>query len=153
MPASSPASSATSMNASASMRRGRSGIPHPHQGLGRDGLAGAEVDDRLIAHPQPVLVDGPAQHPLGAQSIDGPGSQVLVEDFGPIAAPVLGPVEGEIGLLQETLGAVSWVASDRDPHAGCADELLVAHHERGPSGLDDPLAKRAQLPRATTDPR
>ncbi len=130
------------MNDSASIRRGQVRIPHSHQGLGRDGLAGSEVDDGLITHPQPVLVDGSAQHPLGPQPIDGPGAQVLVEDLGPIAASILGPVEGEIRLLQQTLGAVPGVASDGDPHAGRANELLVADHERGPPGLDDPLAQQ-----------
>ena len=130
------------MNASASMSCWQVRVPHSYQCLGGHGFSGAEIDDRLIAHPQPVLVDGPAQHALGPQPVDGPGAQILVEDLGPVAASILGPVEGQIRLLQQTLGAVAGVASDGDPHAGRADEFLVAHHERGPPGLDDPLAER-----------
>src|SRR5688500_11493455 len=96
-------------------------IPYPDERLGCDGLPGPQLDDRLVLDPHAVLVDGPTQHAFGAQSSDRPGAEGLVEDLAPIPSAVLGPVEREVCLLEEHLGAMVGVRCHRDADAGGAD--------------------------------
>ena len=70
----------------------------PHQGLDAGHDAGAEVDDRLVEHPQLVALDGPVQRALGLEVRDGLGPHGGVEELAPGPALLLGPVHGGVGV-------------------------------------------------------
>ena len=114
------------------------GVADPHERLGAREEAGAEVEDRLVLDDDPFLVERPQQHPLGAHPPDRPGPQLLVEDVHAVAPAVLGPVQREVRLLEQVVGAAFGVRGPRDPDAQRADVLLLTELERLAPGFDDP---------------
>ena len=120
-------------------------IEDPHERLDAHDAAGAQVDDRLVADTQALLVDRASQHPFRAEPPDRRRPQVLIEDLRPVPPPILRPVQRQVGLLQEAVRNVVGVGGGRDPDAHRADEFLRADPERLPAGLGDPLAQRDRL--------
>ena len=106
-------------------------------------MPATQVENRLVVHPQALLGDGSAQHPLGPEPSDSRRAQVLVEDLHPVPASVLRPVQREVGLLQQAFGAVVGICGCRDAHAHRAHELLLADAEGFPARLDDAVPQLA----------
>ena len=83
------------------------GVLPAHEGLEARHPVVPQVDDRLVVHDQPALVDGPAQAGLGVEPVQGPVPQGVVEDLGPVPAAGLGPVHGGVGVPHQGVGTGS----------------------------------------------
>src|SRR5207249_3298136 len=118
----------------------RAQVEDANQGLRADHAAGAEVDDRLVVNPQLPLVDGTPQHALGTQAPDRRRAELLVENLGAVAAAVLGPVQGQVSLLEQALRAVLGIGRGRNAHADRAHEVFLTHAEGLTPGLADAIA-------------
>jgi len=110
-----------------------------------------ESANRLERDPQPLLVDRAAQHALGAEAVDRPCAEVLVEHLGSVAAAVLGAVQRQVGFLQKALGAVLRVRCHGDPEAGGDGHPgLPPHAQRRHRG---PEQRKRSVPIADSDDR
>ena len=69
--------------------------------------AGAQVDDRLVRHEQPVVGERPAQPRRAVEAAQDAGVHLRLVDRDPVASAGLGAVEGEIGVAQRALGVVA----------------------------------------------
>ncbi len=90
-------------------------------------------------------MQGPAQQAFGDETTHGPGPHFLVKSLGPVAASLLGPVQGHVGFAQQVVGVAPGVGGAGDADAQGAHDFVGADRERGPRRLDDPLAQRHRL--------
>ncbi len=78
----------------------------------------AVVDDRLIGHPQLVVLDRRPQVVLEQLAPEQVGVHRLVVDAGAVAAFVLGAVERHVGMPHDVGGAADMLVDDGDADAG-----------------------------------
>ena len=76
-------------------------VLEPDERLGAGHGAGGQVDQRLVVEPQAVVVEGVAEHRLRPEPVEASGAEPVLEELDPVAAVVLGPVHGDVGVPQE----------------------------------------------------
>ena len=91
--------------------------PEARQGLGACDASVGDPHDRLEVHLDPVCVDGESEFLLYGVPADGLCPQVVVEQFGPVAPLILGPVHGDVGVAEKVAGGLVAVG-DGDADAG-----------------------------------
>ena len=102
-----------------------------HERLDLGHRAVAQLHDRLVVQLELAALDGGAQRLLERELLDGPLVEVLLEDHALVAALVLGPVHGHVGVADERLGRHRRVRRVGDADAGGDEELAaVGEHER-----------------------
>ncbi len=116
-------------------------MPPAQQRLGARDLEALQVVDRLEIELELFLGERLAQLALGpAASLHARVQLLLVEHVG--APPdLLHPAHGECRILDQLIGSVAVVGTDRDADAGAQLQTLAAGEERLANELDD-------LPRA-----
>src|SRR5207342_44672 len=84
------------------------------QGLAADDPAAGQVDDRLEVQPQLAAVQADPQRLLEVQPLHGALAQRDVDEVPAVAAGVLGPVLGRVGVTQQGERVGAGVRGDRD---------------------------------------
>src|SRR5438094_33829 len=94
----------------------KSSMPSPNPSPVRWSRAaggGGEVDEGRVVDVDTTPGEGVAQHPLRPQAADGLGADLAGEELAAVVAPLLGPVEGGVGVAQGFLGRAA--AGHHDP--------------------------------------
>jgi hypothetical protein len=100
------------------------GIERPDERLDADDPAVLEADDRLVLQRQAILLERGAQEHLGVVPSASPRAQCVVVHDVAVAAGVLGPVQGEVGLAEQLVGRHVPARGGRHAQARRADEDL-----------------------------
>ncbi|MDQ3465690.1 MAG: hypothetical protein M3500_13590 [Actinomycetota bacterium] len=104
-------------------------VADSEQPLGSQHLPVADPHDRLVQQVHVLPRERQPQRALDTEPAQGPSLQFAVEELVPIPATVLGPVQGEVGLVHQILDGLVGSGGDRDPHAHREQQaLLVAGH-------------------------
>jgi hypothetical protein len=116
----------------------------PRQRHHADELLAAGVDDRLIQHLEAVGLDSLAQLRLDQLALRQIGIHHGVVHAGAVAAFVLGPVQGHVGITHDVGGAALGASIDHGDADACADDDGVAVDQiggakRGNDALGDRL--------------
>jgi hypothetical protein len=110
-------------------------MPPAHQRLVAGQFAALQAELRLIVQIELVLADGVAQVVLEAAALLESGVHGRLEEAEGVAAVFLGPVEREIGALQQDIGRLTIEGPKRDADARRGRYLvavdLIAGAERG----------------------
>ena len=88
-----------------------------HEGLDGDGLAGGEIDDRLVLDDELALLDRALELGLEAVAADDRVAHRGREDREAALAALLGVVHGDVGVAQQLLGVRVRVAARGDADA------------------------------------
>ena len=125
----SPLSSATSMNSTGrDQPRGR--VVPPHQRLEADGLAGRQLDDRLVVQLERAVLDRLVELGAHLQPLEHRGVQRRLVAPPPALAVALGHVEREVGLAQQVL-RVAGLGRGGDADAGIAADQRRRRRRNG----------------------
>ena len=95
-----------------------------------------QVDDGLVVHDDPVVVECRLQHPLPVRSLLDLTAEGGVEDLGAPPAERLGAVHGLVGLVEQDLRRPSSADRDRDADAR-GDRVTVLDPIRAAAQLGD----------------
>ena len=75
-----------------------------HERLEADDIAGLEIEDRLVEQAQLAAIERAVERGLDREAVGDPLVHRLVVDGQAVAAGVLGPVHGRVGVAQQVLG-------------------------------------------------
>jgi hypothetical protein len=108
-----------------------------------------QVDQRLVVETQSVVIKRLAQHGLRAEAADAVVAQPVLEELDLVAAGILGPVHGDVGVPQQRSRAdrgARFRRREGDAHAGRDDDVLPgADRDRHGDGGPQPGGERKGL--------
>ena len=110
-----------------------------------DDPPGGQRHDRLVLDAELAALQRPVEVVAGAQAAHHRGPRRGVEALDPVAAPLLGPVHGGVGVLHQALAAEALAVGDGDADAGAHVGVAVdqrhgvAHHLPHAVGLGQDL--------------
>ena len=135
-----PVSSATPMNSPGGTRP-RSGWCQRTRASTPDRPSSAELDLGLIVELELVAGEREAQVALERLARLQPGIHAGLEEAEGIAAFLLGPIERDVGVLQQTSGDRAVERDQRDADAGGDQHLVAVQIERRGEGLEHAAAE------------
>src|SRR6185437_8547741 len=105
------------------------------QSLSAQHAAGGDFDLRLIFEGEFTGGERVAQRMLQCEPLDGALVQIVGEELPVVSAPVLGGIQGSVGVADERFRVVSVLGEDADADAAGGDECVVPF--RGDLGRND----------------
>lgn len=113
------------------------GVLPAEQGFEANDCLGIELHDGLVEETNLLLIECGAERAFETQTAFGAGVHGLIKDFATGATESFGAAKGDVGVLQEILGAWRWGETECDADAGGAGELRAIEIEgsSGQSGL------------------
>ena len=103
-----------------------------HQRLDADQATGLEVVNRLVIHPQLLLLQRPAQFEGGLDPLLGVGGQLFGVKGVAIAPGALGLEQRRVGVAQQLLGAQGIAGEQADTDAGVDEQLMPVESGTAP---------------------
>ena len=124
------------------------GMVPAHQRLDPDHPVGRELELRLVVDDELLAGQRLAQLALEGHRAAGGDVHLGGEEAVGVAARLLGPVHGELGVLQQRLDGAAVGRGHGDADAGADVHLAGADHERRGEGLAQPPRQLGRIVRA-----
>ncbi len=113
-------------------------LSDPRERLEAGHAPARKIDEGLVVHDDPMVVEGRLQHPLPIRTLLDLPAEGGVEDLGTPPAERLGAVHGLVRLVEQAFRRSSPANGDRNAHARCHRVTLFEPSGRTAQLGDDP---------------